>query len=409
MTKMLTLGSIIEMNGGLIQTGPFGSQLHQSDYSDEGIPVVMPKDIKDGRIDESSIARIPEEKASQLSRHKLKQGSIVFPRRGDISKCAYITDSQEGYLCGTGCIKIEVPEEVIYPKFLFYYLGLRQVVEWLERNAVGTTMLNLNTSIIAGIQIPSLSLEQQKKIASILETYDELIGNNLRRIELLEQSVRLLYKEWFLKFQFPGYKKTNFVDGIPENWNKVRIGDFVEFLGGFPFESKSYQDSGKYGIVTIKNVHDAKFITECSAYIDNIPNGMKEYCLIETGDILMSLTGNVGRVCIVIGEQYLLNQRVAKLKPLKETPKSFVYWTFNNVVIQKEIENLSSGSAQQNLSPVKLRKKEFIFPPNELLKTFDQYAGGIFNLICNLNHANQRLRKARDLLIPRLMKGEITE
>lgn len=161
-----TLGSIIDEWGGVIQTGPFGSQLHQHDYADEGVPVVMPKDIRDGRIDENGIARIPENKANQLSRHFLKTGSVVFPRRGEIGKCAYIREEQAGFLCGTGCIKIEPPEEILRSKFLYYYLGLRQCIEWLERNAIGTTMLNLNTKILAGLKVPLMSLKKRNYTGS---------------------------------------------------------------------------------------------------------------------------------------------------------------------------------------------------------------------------------------------------
>src|SRR5690606_21449782 len=150
----MPLGEIIGNHGGLIQTGPFGSQLHQHEYLDEGVPVVMPKDIRDGRVDEGTVARVSETKAQSLSRHFLKAGSIVFPRRGEISKCAYITEHQAGFLCGTGCIKIEPPEEILDPRFLYYYLGLPHVVQWLERNAIGTTMLNLNTEIIGGVMVP---------------------------------------------------------------------------------------------------------------------------------------------------------------------------------------------------------------------------------------------------------------
>ena len=93
----------------------------------------MPKDIVSGRVNESTVAKIPEEKAMQLSRHLLKAGDIVFPRRGEISKCALIDESQEGFFCGTGCLKIEIPHEVYSARFLYYYLGLRQTVEWLKK------------------------------------------------------------------------------------------------------------------------------------------------------------------------------------------------------------------------------------------------------------------------------------
>jgi len=232
MTQFRTLASIIEEYGGLIQTGPFGSQLHEHDYVQDGIGVVMPKDIKNRRIAPSSVAKITEEKADSLFRHKLKKGEIVFPRRGDIGKCAFVTANDEGYLCGTGCIKISVTENVLLSKFLFYYLGLRHVVEWLERNAVGTTMLNLNTSIIGGVQVPIIGVREQHSILSVLESYDDLIENNRRRIELLEQAARLLYKEWFVNFRFPGYENVPVKDGIPTDWHQGKLCDFFNTTSG---------------------------------------------------------------------------------------------------------------------------------------------------------------------------------
>jgi len=407
MTRSVTLGEMIDTHGGLIQTGPFGSQLHQSDYVESGIPVVMPKDIRDGRVVEDGIARIMETKAQSLSRHYLKTGSIVFPRRGEISKCAYIDEEHAGLLCGTGCIKIEPPEDILNPRFLYYYLGLRHVVEWLERNAVGTTMLNLNTKIISGIKIPEIRKSIQDKIVSILSAYDDLIENNRRRIQLLEQAARLLYKEWFVHLRFPGHEHVKIKDGVPEGWEKKTYAALFEFLGGFAFKSKTYLTDGRYGVVTIKNVHDARFVPECPSRLDAPPEKMKEHCLLKTGDILLSLTGNVGRACIVYGDNYLLNQRVAKVVGKSGIPASFVYWTFSNDATQRELENLAYGVAQLNLSPVKLGERDFIEPPRMILDLFADTTEPIFSQICTLNMQNKQLEKARDLLLPKLMNGEV--
>ena len=116
----LTLGEIADQSNGFIQTGPFGSQLHSYDYVDEGIPVVMPQDIVNNRIDLSKISYIEPSLANTLKRHYLRNGDIVFPRRGDIGKCAIFEDDSRLMFCGTGCLKISIPEKDIYPKLLFY-------------------------------------------------------------------------------------------------------------------------------------------------------------------------------------------------------------------------------------------------------------------------------------------------
>ena len=203
----LRLGSAAEAGKAVIQTGPFGSQLHQHDYVDDGVPVVMPKDIVGGGIDESGIAKVGHNKAQELGRHVLDAGDIVFPRRGDIRKCALITPQTEGFLCGTGCLKIRVDRELVLPRFLYYALSSDEVGSWLERRAVGTTMLNLSAGILADLELRVPPIEVQAAIVHAASAYDELIDNNRRRIKLLDDSVRLVFDEWFVRLRFPGHER----------------------------------------------------------------------------------------------------------------------------------------------------------------------------------------------------------
>ena len=143
--KKVTLGDIASN----IQTGPFGSQLHQSDYSEEGTPVVMPKDLVNGHISELSIARVSEDHVNRLSRHKIEVGDILYSRRGDVGRCAFATDLEQGWLCGTGCLRVTIDSSKAVPKFVFYQLQKAETVGWVEKHAVGATMLNLNTSILS--------------------------------------------------------------------------------------------------------------------------------------------------------------------------------------------------------------------------------------------------------------------
>ncbi len=222
-----TLGDVVERGGGLIQTGPFGSQLHQSDYVAEGIPVIMPKDIADGRVDADSVARVSEQTAQRLSRHQLRPRTIVLPRRGEITKRAFIREEQAGWLCGTGCLQIVLEGKRLLPEFLYYYMEQHEVARWLEQHAVGTTMLNLSAGIVTELPLKYPAPAVQQGIADVLSAYDDLIENNRRRKALLEDAARQLYREWFVRLRFPGHEHTRITNGVPAGWKAQTLGDRV--------------------------------------------------------------------------------------------------------------------------------------------------------------------------------------
>jgi len=229
-----SLGEICGKVGGIIRTGPFGSQLHESDYKEEGIPVVMPKNIVDGKISIEGIARISEDDVARLAQHKLRKGDIIYGRRGDIGRRALITANEDGWICGTGCLRISLGNTILDPLFLYYFLGQPKVIEWIFNQAIGATLPNLNTEIIRSIQILYPSLPTQRKIASILSAYDDLIENNTRRIAILEEMAQSLYREWFVHFRFPGHEKKRLVESelglIPEGWAVVKLGDISSLI-----------------------------------------------------------------------------------------------------------------------------------------------------------------------------------
>jgi type I restriction enzyme S subunit len=151
----------VERNG--IQTGPFGSQLHESDYSDEGVPVVMPKDLIGFRIRTDTIARIPDDTANKLSRHRMQSGDIVYGRRGDIGRRAYLMAHQVGWVCGTGCLRIRADSRVVNGWYLFNYLGQEDVAGLIAGRAQGITMPNLNTGVMSSVplRLPPRELQDQ--------------------------------------------------------------------------------------------------------------------------------------------------------------------------------------------------------------------------------------------------------
>lgn len=173
-----TLGALAEPGG--VQTGPFGSQLHAHEYSETGVPVVMPQDLGENVISIESIARVPEEIADRLERHRLTTGDIVYSRRGDITKRAWVLPNQVGWLCGTGCLRVRLNPMLADSRFVSYALGLPETRTWLTNHAVGATMPNLNTAILSEVPVDVPDLATQTAIADILGALDDKIAANQR-------------------------------------------------------------------------------------------------------------------------------------------------------------------------------------------------------------------------------------
>ncbi|MFQ1953455.1 restriction endonuclease subunit S [Aeromonas veronii] len=179
------LGNVCTDHGGTIQTGPFGSQLHASDYVQEGTPVVMPKDISGRRVDGGTAARIGMADVERLSRHQLQIGDIVFSRRGDVEKHALIGELEQGWLCGTGCLLVRPGKNWSSPGFLSRLLDLQSTKRWLTQHAVGATMPNLNTGILAAVPVLLPSREVLIEFELLTHVLDTRISENNATIQTL--------------------------------------------------------------------------------------------------------------------------------------------------------------------------------------------------------------------------------
>jgi type I restriction enzyme S subunit len=182
--SMVPIDQILKGNPGtFIQTGPFGSQLHADEYTLDGIPVVMPQDIVKGSISTRNIARILPKKAIELSRHRMKEGDVVLARRGDLNRCAVVTNDQAGWLCGTGCLLVRLPKSVILPGWFALAYQDELCQRQIATVAVGSTMVNLNARIVAGIKIPVPVIELQAEMLSALDAQNDVIASLMREVE----------------------------------------------------------------------------------------------------------------------------------------------------------------------------------------------------------------------------------
>ena len=199
--EFTTLGEFLDKEKGTVQTGPFGSQLHASDYVEAGIPSVMPKNISIEGINEDDIARITPDDANRLKKYLLAEGDIVYSRRGDVEKCALVKSHEEGWLCGTGCLRVRLGENSrITPEYLHAYLSTPALREWISRNAIGATMPNLNTSILKNVPLVVPSEDSVQFIADSWLDLNSKITLNQQTNQTLEQMAQTLFKSWFVDF-----------------------------------------------------------------------------------------------------------------------------------------------------------------------------------------------------------------
>lgn len=399
-----TLGNLVKRDGGLVQTGPFGSQLHQSDYVSEGIPTIMPKDIVDGRVDAESVARVSEETAQRLRRHQLRPRTIVVPRRGEITKRAFIRDEQAGWLCGTGCLQIALEGEELLPEFLYYYMDQEEVTGWLEQHAVGTTMLNLSAGIVAEMPVRYPALDVQQRIADILSTYDDLIENNRRRMTLLEQAACELYREWFVRLRFPGHEHTPIVDGVPEGWNETTAIATMDVLsGGTPKTTNADYWDGDIPFYTPKDAGDQCYVLETERSITEA--GLKN-CnsrLYDTNTVFISARGTVGKLNLT-ARSMAMSQSCYALIGKAPVSQLFLFCALKEAI--EHFKQQAVGAVFDAIVVDTFKLIPFTVPDERDVRLFEETVSPMFRQMANLMEQNEKLRAARDLLLPRLMSGE---
>ena len=372
--------------------------------ADSGIPFVTISNINaTNQFDFTDTMFVPQEYYDHLdSKRKAQKGDVLYSVVGSFGIPVYMNETIPFVF--QRHIAILRPNETILPQFMYYTMLSRDFYMMADAAALGAAQRTVSLTALRNMKIAVPPLNVQKKIVDALSAYDDLIENNQKQIKLLEEAAQRLYKEWFVDLRFPSYETTPIVDGIPEGWERNTINSIIDLQSGFAFKSTDFCESGTYKIVTIKNVQDGLFDGQNVSRIDAIPARMPAHCRLGDGDVLLSLTGNVGRVCVVNGQNYLLNQRVAKIK--SDYP-AYAYCLFRSSDMFTAMGNLANGAAQQNLSPIKTGQIKILIPPFSLLIRFEETASAYMKQMLTLNKQIELLQQARDRLLPKLMSVEI--
>lgn len=300
------------------------------------------------------------------------------------------------------------------PRFIYYFLQTLSIERFGQKSAVP----GLNRNELHQIKVTIPDIIHQRKIAKTLSTIDSKIALLNQQNKTLEELAQTLFKCWFEDYEFPNDNRQPYKSSggklieselgvIPEEWRIGMIKELIDIPSGYPFKSNNFTIDGKFKLITIKNVQDGYIDSSKTERISNVPLNVKEYCLLKTGDVLISLTGNVGRVGLVCEDNLLLNQRVGLCRPKNKNNNPFTYLFFRKKEIFNQINSIARGTAQANLSPIETQLIEIIIPSDEVLDAFSRVTIPIFNHFIGNNKEIQSLTQLRDTLLPKLMSGEI--
>ncbi len=347
----------------------------------------------------------------ELKKFLLKKGDLLFARQSLVAsgagKCSIVNNIVEDTTFESHLIRVRLDESKANPLYYYYlfqlpYNPVKTIVNQCAQAGIrGTELIR--------VKVPFPTMKEQNRIANALFQYDDLIENNNKRIKLLEQMAENLYKEWFVRFRFPGYEDVEFENGIPKGWEEVRAGEFINLKSGYAFKSDWWTDEG-VPVIKIKDIQDGKIDLTTLDYVseENAQKAKKFY--VGKGDILIALTGaTIGKVGIVTRDNILVNQRVGKFFIEKPSIKNigYIYNLFKQNWIQELIVMYSgSNAAQPNISPFDIEKFRIIYNKVYVDK-FNVTVYPIYDSIIKLYEKNDVLIKQRDLLLPRLMSGKL--
>lgn len=291
-------------------------------------------------------------------------------------------------------------------KYLYYSIGLK--LHQMKANAAGTATKFLTQPILNNINIEYRDIEEQRKIADILSTYDNLIENNNKRIRLLEQMAESLYKEWFVRFRFPGYESVEFENGMPKKWVKDKIRTYYETTsGGTPKRSNSdYFENGNIPWLKTGELNDS-IILDTDEHITELGLNKSSAKWLPKNSVAMAMYAgsNVGKLGYLDTEM-TCSQACCILYDKRKF--SSIHYLFHYLLsIREYLQNISFGAAQQNISQDLINKVNIIMPNDEVVRLFEGRINDIYNETRVLLKQNKVLIQQRDMLLPRLMSGKL--
>lgn len=327
------------------------------------------------------------------------QESVLLPRKGTLNNIQFVT---EPFWTVDTCYYTVVNRDKVLPYFLYCCLCKMDI----QSLNTGSAVPSMTFEKYYSIEVPIPPLSTQHCIANILSRYDSLIENYQKQVKLLEEAAQRLYKEWFVDLHFPGHENTNIIDGVPEEWEKKKVGEIGTVITGkTPSTSNKENYGGSIPFITIPDMHtgiypvSSVFLSEKGAESQS-----KKY--IPQGALIVSCIGTAGLVCIT-KERCQTNQQINSLILDDKEMLHYMYFVF--LSLKEHLNNIgSNGATMTNVNKSKFEGIDIVVPSSCIIRDFSQRTTPYFENIKSLQSQLRLLTEARDRLLPKLMSGEIT-
>ena len=385
------------------------------------IPVIKIGNISNGGniVIDNSTQYVKKEFLAIDEKYHIKNGDILISLTGShmnqpnsmVGRCCRNLDNTI-YLLNQRAGKI-IPKKTIVRDFLYYVFRLQSIQYAIANRAYGgANQVNVSPKDVMGIKFNIPDIAVQKKIAKVFVAYDSLIENNKKRIRLLEQMAESLYKEWFVRFRFPGYEDVEFENGFPKDWEKVKLDDVLNKIAtGLNPRKNFVLGEGENFYVTIKNMADNTVCLDnkCDKVNDDAIIKINKRSDLKIGDLLFSGIGTIGRVCLIDipTNNWNISESVFTMRANKKISSEFLFMLLLSQDVQNYCQSKANGSAQKGIRMGDLRKYTFLLPTKNVINDFTNQISPILRNVSLLRNENNNLIQQRDLLLPRLMSGKL--
>ncbi len=376
-------------------------RIYAKEYEESGIPFFRGKEIVEKYNGQSAISS--DLFISETRYEQIKQ-SFGVPHRGDILLTSvgtigvpYRVDIDEPFYFKDGNLTWFRNFRGIDSQYLFYWLVSPLGRRELSKCTIGAAQPAYTIVRLKEMRLDLPDERTQRAISGYLKNYDDLIENNKRRIELLEESARQLYKEWFVRFRFPGHEHVKIIDGVPEGWAFKPLKEIANITMGQSPKSEFYNSDGE-GLPFHQGVTKFGF-----RFVQHETYCTKLTRLSQPGDILFSVRAPVGRLNIT-NDVIVLGRGLSAIHSI-DGFQSFLFYALKSYFFKEDM--IGGGAIYASVTKKDLENQELLMPSESLLKEFNDFGSDIDKQIYNLHQMNVNLTKARDLLLPKLMNGEI--